>query len=69
LTTILWNGLAGESLPQAKPFRGDEFFRSDALFNLIHAYHRIFYEHRGTFINWATAMPGKVGRVCTGVDR
>jgi hypothetical protein len=40
---------------------GDGFFRSDALFSLIHAYHRIFYEHRGTFHQLGYGHAGKVG--------
>jgi hypothetical protein len=45
---------------QSRP-AGDGFFRSDALFNLIHAYHRIFYEHRGTFHQLGYGHAGKVG--------
>jgi Domain of unknown function (DUF4091) len=40
---------------------GERFFRSDAFFNLIHAYHRIFYEHRGTFHQLGYGHAGKVG--------
>ena len=35
--------------------------RSDVLFNLIHAYHRIFYKHRGTFHQLGYGHAGKVG--------
>ena len=51
-----------ESLyPKQSRSAGDGFFRSDALFNLIHAYHRIFYEHRGTFHQLGYGHAGKVG--------
>lgn len=47
--------------PKKSRSAGDSFFRSDALFNLIHAYHRIFYEHRGTFHQLGYGHAGKVG--------
>jgi hypothetical protein len=47
--------------PKQSRSAGDGFFRSDALFNLIHAYHRIFYEHRGTFHQLGYGHAGKVG--------
>jgi len=51
-----------ESLyPKQSRSAGDGFFRSDALFDLIHAYHRIFYEHRGTFHQLGYGHAGKVG--------
>ncbi|MEZ5403368.1 MAG: DUF4091 domain-containing protein [Bryobacteraceae bacterium] len=37
------------------------FFSSDDFFRLIHAYHRIFYEHRGTFHQLGYGHGGKVG--------
>ncbi|MBI3472235.1 MAG: hypothetical protein HY013_12840, partial [Candidatus Solibacter usitatus] len=37
------------------------FFESDALFSLIHAYHRLFYEHRGVFHQLGYGHGGKVG--------
>ena len=40
---------------------GAGFFRSDAFFRLIHAYHRIFYEHRGVFHQLGYGHAGKVG--------
>ena len=40
---------------------GADFFRSDAFFKLIHAYHRIFYEHRGLFHQLGYGHAGKVG--------
>jgi hypothetical protein len=40
---------------------GDEFFQSDEFFRLIHAYHRIFYEHRGIFHQLGYGHAGKVG--------
>ncbi|HLJ16279.1 MAG TPA: hypothetical protein VKV15_17400 [Bryobacteraceae bacterium] len=45
----------------------------DELFRLIHAYHRIFYEHRGTFHQLGYGHAGKVGPefapVLSGVGR
>jgi Domain of unknown function (DUF4091) len=38
-----------------------DFYSSDALFRLIHAYHRIFYEHRGVFHQLGYGHAGKVG--------
>ena len=38
-----------------------DFFESDEFFNLIHAYHRIFYEHRGVFHQLGYGHGGKVG--------
>ena len=40
---------------------GSGFFSSDAFFRLIHAYHRIFYEHRGTYHQLGYGHGGKVG--------
>jgi hypothetical protein len=40
---------------------GDKFFQSDEFFRLIHAYHRIFYEHRGIFHQLGYGHAGKVG--------
>jgi len=40
---------------------GDGFFQSDEFFRLIHAYHRIFYEHRGIFHQLGYGHAGKVG--------
>ncbi|MBI3696533.1 MAG: hypothetical protein HY238_17045, partial [Acidobacteria bacterium] len=39
---------------------GHGFFRSDRFFRLIHAYHRIFYEHRGVFHQLGYGHAGKV---------
>ncbi len=39
----------------------DDFFASDRFFELIHAYHRIFYEHRGLFHQLGYGHGGKVG--------
>ena len=38
-----------------------DFYTSDAFFRLIHAYHRIFYEHRGIFHQLGYGHAGKVG--------
>lgn len=38
-----------------------EFFSSDRFFELIHAHHRIFYEHRGVFHQLGYGHGGKVG--------
>ncbi len=40
---------------------GDGFYQSDEFFALIHAYHRIFYEHHGTFHQLGYGHAGKVG--------
>ncbi|MGJ5813970.1 hypothetical protein [Paludibaculum fermentans] len=40
---------------------GGEFYLSDRFFGLIHAYHRIFYDHRGTFHQLGYGHGGKVG--------
>jgi len=40
---------------------GNRFFSSDKFFRLIHSYHRIFYEHRGTFHQLGYGHAGKVG--------
>jgi len=40
---------------------GDAFFQSDEFFRLIHAYHRIFYEHRGILHQLGYGQAGKVG--------
>jgi hypothetical protein len=37
------------------------FFLSDAFFSLIHAYHRVYYEHRGVFHQLGYGHGGKVG--------
>ncbi len=38
-----------------------DWFASDQFFGLIHAYHRIFYEHRGIFHQLGYGHSGKVG--------
>jgi hypothetical protein len=40
---------------------GGDFFSSDSFFDLIHAYHRIFYENRGVFHQLGNGHAGKVG--------
>ena len=45
-----------DQYPKTLP-RSDE----DGLFRLIHAYHRIFYEHRGTYHQLGYGHAGKVG--------
>lgn len=37
------------------------FYLSDAFFSLIHAYHRVYYEHRGAFHQLGYGHGGKVG--------
>lgn len=39
----------------------EDFYRSDRFFQLIHAHHRLFYEHRGTFHQLGFGHGGKVG--------
>ena len=48
--------------PAVSSHGGGEFYTSDRFFELIHAYHRIFYEHRGTFHQLGYGHGGKVGR-------
>ena len=40
---------------------GEGFYQSDEFFRLIHAYHRIFHEHRGTLHQLGYGHAGKVG--------
>jgi hypothetical protein len=40
---------------------GAAFYQSDDFFRLIHAYHRIFYEHHGAFHQLGYGHAGKVG--------
>jgi hypothetical protein len=47
--------------PKLSRAQGEQFFRSDSLFGLIHAYHRLFYEHRATFHQLGYGHAGKVG--------
>ncbi len=47
--------------PKLSKSQGEQFFRSDALFGLIHSYHRLFYEHRGAFHQLGYGHAGKVG--------
>ncbi len=47
--------------PKLSKAHGEAFYRSDSLFSLIHAYHRLFYEHRGTFHQLGYGHAGKVG--------
>ena len=51
----------GDLYAQARDRTGKDFFRSDAFFKLIHAYHRLFYEHRGVFHQLGYGHAGKVG--------
>lgn len=45
----------------ASQYEDNGFFRSDDFFRLIHSYHRLFYEHRGTFHQLGYGHGGKVG--------
>ena len=47
--------------PELLERSGSDFFSSETFFNLIHAYHRIFYEHRGVFHQLGYGHAGKVG--------
>ncbi|MCC6539191.1 MAG: DUF4091 domain-containing protein [Bryobacterales bacterium] len=49
-----------DQYPKLAARHGDGFVTSDAFFNLIHAYHRIFYEHRGVFHQLGYGHGGKV---------
>jgi hypothetical protein len=51
----------GDLFEQQRQRIGKDFYRSDAFFKLIHAYHRIFYEHRGVFHQLGYGHAGKVG--------
>jgi len=55
------SGWIGEAYPAARERGGAKFFESDHFFRLIHAYHRIFYEHRGTFHQLGYGHGGKTG--------
>ena len=50
-----------DDYPSISKKLGDGFFQSDEFFRLIHAYHRIFYEHRGIFHQLGYGHAGKVG--------
>jgi hypothetical protein len=50
-----------EDYPALSRGGGGEFYLSDRFFDLIHAYHRVFYEHRGTFHQLGYGHGGKVG--------
>ena len=50
-----------EDYPAISSKLGDKFFKSEEFFRLIHAYHRIFYEHRGIFHQLGYGHAGKVG--------
>ncbi|HCC58852.1 MAG TPA: hypothetical protein DEQ47_16650 [Solibacterales bacterium] len=47
--------------PRLRSRMGAGFFESPRMFQLIHAYHRIFYEHRGIFHQLGYGHAGKVG--------
>jgi hypothetical protein len=51
----------GDYYKAARERAGAGFFKSDAFFRLIHAHHRIFYEHRGVFHQLGYGHGGKVG--------
>jgi hypothetical protein len=51
----------GDNYSKERNRTGPDFYRSDAFFRLIHAYHRIFYEHRGVFHQLGYGHAGKVG--------
>jgi hypothetical protein len=51
----------GDLYPKTRERVGDGFYQNDAFFKLIHAYHRIFYEHRGVFHQLGYGHAGKVG--------
>ncbi|MEP7366314.1 MAG: hypothetical protein ABI972_23900 [Acidobacteriota bacterium] len=40
---------------------GDRFYQSNEFYGLLHAYHRIFYEHRGVYHQLGYGHAGKVG--------
>lgn len=50
-----------EQYPALVKRSGPDFFTSDKFFDLIHAYHRVFYENRGVFHQLGYGHAGKVG--------
>jgi len=50
-----------EQYPALVKRHGADFFSSDSFFELIHSYHRIFYENRGVFHQLGYGHAGKVG--------
>ena len=49
-----------DQYPKLAARHGEGFVTSDAFFGLIHAYHRIFYDHRGVFHQLGYGHGGKV---------
>ncbi|MFN7923749.1 MAG: DUF4091 domain-containing protein [Bryobacteraceae bacterium] len=49
-----------DQYPKLAAKHGNRFFQSDDYFALIHAYHRMFYEHRGVFHQLGYGHGGKV---------
>lgn len=49
-----------DEFPRVTGRTGGDFFKSDEFFDLIHAYHRIFYEHRGILHQLGYGHAGKV---------
>jgi hypothetical protein len=47
--------------PELAKRSGSAFYLSDPFFALIHAYHRVYYEHRGIFHQLGYGHGGKVG--------
>ena len=50
----------GDYFPSVRAQEGAKFLESDAYFGLIHAYHRIFFEHRGILHQLGYGHGGKV---------
>jgi hypothetical protein len=50
-----------DQYPALAKRQGADFFSSDSFFELIHAYHRVFYENRGVFHQLGYGHAGKVG--------
>jgi len=55
------SGWLGDYFPGVRRRAGPGFFASDEFFGLIHAYHRIFHEHRGVYHQLGYGHAGKVG--------
>lgn len=51
----------GNYFPSLRDAGGKQFFASDSFFRLLHAYHRIFFEHRGILHQLGYGHGGKVG--------
>jgi len=56
-------GWLGGQYPKLRSRLGDRWSTSKELFRLIHAYHRLFYEHRGIFHQLGYGHEGRVSKI------